>query len=336
MIVRGFLVLFAAASALAFAAPGAKAAPTIAGCPLFPASHVLNARVDKLPVHPRSAAWIANLAGKGDGARRNLHMDFGSGLYPDLPARNAAPIGIPVAIVDSNQARVPVAIRWSDESDQGPYPIPPGVPIEGVGPGNRDGPGDRHVIVVDRTACKAYEVYNATPLDQGARWKADAGAIFDLRSNALRPEGWTSADGAGLSILHGLVRYDEVAAGSIEHALRFTAQRTRSQALWPARHHAGKTRSPDVPPMGARFRLKASVDLSRFTGEALVIARAMKAYGLVLADNGAAWFVTGVPDPRWDNTTLRQLSSLAGDDFEAVSTHLLMIDEESAEARPFR
>ena len=311
------------ALAAAIATP-AVAAPTIAGCPLFPSNHVLNTRVDTLPVHPRSAAWIANSVSGGDGANRTFYMDFGAGLW------NGAPIGIPFVVVDGSQAKVPVSFTWADESDPGPYPIPPNAPIEGVGAANAG--GDRHVLVVDRSNCKLYETYNSWPQNGGTSWTADSGALFDLRSNALRPAGWTSADAAGLAMVPYLVRYDDVATGVIEHALRFTVPRTQRAYIWPARHFASTITDPNVPPMGARLRLKASVDITRFTGESRVIAQAMKTYGIVLADNGSAWFVNGVPDERWNNTVLRQLTALRGADFEVVDTSSLMVDPNSAEA----
>lgn len=307
-----------------------QAAPTVGGCSLFPANHVLNTRVDSLPVHPLSSAWVANVASTGNGASRTFHMDFGSGLYPSPPDPTAAPIGIPYAIVDGTQARVPVAFGYADESDPGPYPIPANVPIEGVGP--TDVQGDRHVLVVDKSACKLYELYNAWPVNGGASWTADAGAVFDLASDALRPAGWTSTDAAGLSVLQGLVRYDEVATGVIEHAIRFTAQRTQRAYLWPARHYASSVTDTNVAPMGARFRMKASVDIARFTGEARVIAQAMKTFGLILADNGSPWYVSGAPDSRWNNDTLRQLAALTGNDFEAVDESGLQLDANSAQA----
>jgi hypothetical protein len=305
------------------AAPAAVLAQgTLAGCPLYPANHVLNQKVDTLPVHPRSAQWVANVSNKGDGATRRLHPDFGSGLW------EGGPIGVPYTLVDGKQPKVPVSFKWSGESDPGPYPIPPNALIEG-GPG---GKGDRHVLVLDRTNCMLYELGNASTSDGGKTWRADAGARFNLKSNELRPEGWTSSDAAGLAILPSLVLYDEVATGAIKHALRFTARQTQRAYLWPARHYASRITDPNVAPMGARFRMKASVDLGRFTGEAKVIAQAMKTYGMILADNGSPWFFTGAPDERWNMATLRQLKTLTGEDFEAVDTSSLkMVDPNSAE-----
>jgi hypothetical protein len=278
------------------------AAVTLAGCPLFPADNAWNRRVDGLPVAPNSARLIRSI-----GLDDHFHADFGSGRW------DGGPIGIPFTVVDGDQARVPVRFGYEDESDPGPYPIPPNAPIEG-GP---QADGDRHVIVVDRTTCKLYELFDAHPLVAG-RWRAGSGAVWSLRSNRLRPKGWTSADAAGLPILPGLARYEEVAQGEIRHALRFTAPRTRTSYVWPARHQAGASPSPDLPPMGLRVRLKRSVSLRGLPRQARIIARAMKRYGLMLADNGSPWYVTGAPHPRWDNDQLHALDRLRGRDFEVV------------------
>jgi hypothetical protein len=314
-----------AALLLALPALSALAAPTIEGCPVFPANNVWNARVDHLPVHPLSNAWVANVRSGGDGATRPFHMDFGSGLY------EGAPIGIPYVVVNGTQPKVPVAFEYDDESDPGPYPIPPSAPIEGVGP--PDAGGDRHVLVIDRDNCVLYETFDSRPLNGGANWTAGSGAIYDLNVNGpLRPNGWTSADAAGLPIFPGLARYEEVAAGEIRHALRFTAPQTQRAFIWPARHFASSVTNPNVAPMGARFRLKASYDISGFSHQARVIALAMKTYGIILADNGSAWYVSGIPDPAWDNGVLHQLDALRGSDFEAVDTSPLVIDVNSGQA----
>jgi hypothetical protein len=306
----------------------AHAVPQVAGCPVLPANNIWNVRVDALPVHPRSAAWVANVRAGGDGATRPFHMDFGSGLYPEPPDPTAAPIGIPYVVVTGTQPRVPVQfVDYADESDAGPYPVPPNAPIEGVGPPNDQ--GDRHVLVVDGTNCVLYEMGNAFPVSGGSSWQASGGAVFDLRSNTLRPETWTSTDAAGLPIFPGLARYDEVAAGVIEHALRFTADRTQKAYIWPARHFASSITDPNVAPMGARFRLKASVDITHFSPQARVIAQAMKTYGIMLADNGSSWFVSGAPDPGWNNTVLHELDALHGGDFEAVDTSGLQASPDS-------
>jgi len=290
--------------------------PTLAGCPMLPADDIWNTRVDALPVHVRSAVWIRSI---GDGV--TLHADFGSGTW------NGGPIGIPYIVVPGTQPRVPVRFEYADESDPGPYPIPPDAPIEG----GAHSDGDRHILVVDRDGCRLWETWSTYP--EGDGWRAGSGAVFDLRSSGLRPDGWTSADAAGLPILPGLARYDEVAAGAIRHAIRFTAERTQRAYLWPARHFASRIVDPDVPPMGARLRLKADVDLSGFSPEVRVILQAFKAYGIVLADNGSNWFISGAPDPRWDDDRLRELRRLRGADFEVVDVSGLMIDPDSGRAR---
>jgi len=279
-------------------------APTLAGCPVFPADNPWNRRVDGLPVARDSAALIRSI-----GLDARFHADFGSGTW------DGGPIGIPYAVVDGSQRRVRVRFDYADESDRGPYPIPPNAPIEG----GRDAGGDRHVIVVDRSACRLYELYDAHPLDAGRSWQAGSGATWDLRSNALRPKTWTSADAAGLPILPGLARYPEVAQGAIRHALRFTAPRTRTAFVWPARHQAGSSSDPALPPMGLRVRLKRHVSLRGLPRQARIVATAMKRYGLMLADNGSPWYVSGAPDPRWDNDQLHALDRLSGRDFEVVT-----------------
>ena len=291
-------------------------APTLAGCPLLPADNVWNARVDTLPVDPRSADYVATI-----GADVGLHPDFGSGSW------DGGPIGIPFVVVPGAQPLVPVAFDYADESDPGPYPIPPDPPVEG-GP---ESDGDRHVLVLDRERCRLFETWATYPTGDGS-WRAGSGAVYELRSNALRPAGWTSADAAGLPILPGLVRYDEVAAGAVRHALRFTAARTRRAWVWPARHFASSSTLPSLPPMGQRFRLKASYDLSPFPPEVRVILLAMKLYGIVLADNGSNWFVSGAPDERWDNDALHTLVRVKGRDFEAVDVSGLLVDADSGQA----
>lgn len=299
----------------AFALPlvAAPEAPTVATCTVLPENNVWNARVDSLPVHTSSDAYVASI-----GPATGLHADFGSGTW------NGGPIGIPFTTVEGTQPSVPVTFDYEDESDPGPYPIPPGAPIEG-GAGSS---GDRHVLVVDTDRCRLYEMWSSWPQADGS-WVAGSGALFDLESNSLRPEGWTSADAAGLPILPGLVRYEEVAAGEIQHALRFTASRTRRAYTWPARHFASSLTDPDLPPMGQRFRLKGSFDVSTYPPRIRVLLVAMKRYGLILADNGSDWFISGVPDERWDNDSLRLLSSVRGSDFEAVDSSSLVVDPDS-------
>jgi hypothetical protein len=273
--------------------------------------------VSRLPTHSRSAAWIASI-----GATRNVHPDFGSGQY------NGAPFGIPITTVPTNPPKTRVTFEYGEDSDRGPYPLPRDARIEG-GP-NAD--GDRHVILYDPARCRVHELFDAHPNADGS-WRAGSGAFFDLRSNKLRPAGYTSADAAGLSILAGLVRYDEVAAGRIDHAIRITAPRTRDQYIWPARHKAGASNDPALPPMGARFRLKAGVDISRFPRQARIVAEALKRYGAILADNGSAWYLSGTQDSRWDNDALGALKGLQGSDFEAVDSGRLMVSRDSGAVR---
>lgn len=291
-----------------------------AGCPLFPANNVWNIAVDTLPVDANSDAYIATI-----GPDAYVHADFGSGEWPP---GSGSPIGIPYVEVPGSQPLVPVTFDYDDESDPGPYPIPTDAPIEG-GP-NSD--GDRHVLVLERDNCLLYELYNAWPQPDGS-WQAGSGAKFNLRSNVLRPAGWTSADAAGLPILAGLVRYDEVQSGEIRHALRFTAPQTRQKYIWPARHYASNLTGPQYPPMGQRFRLRADFDESGFSPEVQVILRALKKYGMFLADNGSAWYISGVPDERWNNDHLHELHQVHGSDFEAVDESSLMVDPDSGQVR---
>jgi len=292
----------------AVAGAGAHRLPNAPRCPILPASNHFNQRVDALPVAADSATLVAAI-----GADAPAKADFGSGTY------DGGPIGIPFKVVRGTQKRVPVAFEYADESDKGPYPLPASVPIEG----GRDAAGDRHVLVVDRDRCRLYELYDAHPLNGGRRWRAGSGAIFDLRSNRLRPAGWTSADAAGLPILPGLARYGEVAKGAIDHALRFTARRTRRAYVYPARHFASGDADPKLPPMGLRVRLRRGADLSALRPQARVVARALQRYGAILADNGSPWFFSGAPDARWDNDDLQTLRGLRGDDFEVVDTSSL-------------
>lgn len=299
--------------------PTASGGPRIGDCPVFPADNVWNRRVDTLPVDAGSSAYVANI-----GATAGLHPDFGSGLW------DGGPIGIPFATVPGTQPFVPIDFIWyGDESDPGPYPVPADAPVEGGSAST----GDRHVLVVDTGNCVLYELYYAWPQPDGS-WQAGSGAVFDLRSNAMRPAGWTSADAAGFAIMPGLVRYDEVAAGAVNHALRFTVPRTRNTYLWPARHQASSSTDLTRPPMGQRFRLKASFDLSAFSAANRVILTALKTYGMFIADNGSSWYLSGAPDERWDNDDLHNLQTgVHGSDFEAVDESSLMVDPNSAQAR---
>lgn len=298
-------------------AVGPVAGPTIGGCPVLPADDIWNTPIDRSPVAAESAAYVEAI-----GADVGLHPDFGSGEY------EGAPIGIPFVVVDGGQPPVGVSFLYADESDQMDYPVPAGAPVEG-GP---EGTGDRHVLVVDSGACVLYELYNAFPQEDGT-WTADSGAVFDLASSALRPDTWTSADAAGLPILPGLVRYDEVAAGEISHALRFTAEVTRGEHVWPARHDASDEIGAEYPPMGQRFRLRADFDVGAFSPDVQVILRALQTYGMILADNGSPWFLSGAPDDGWDNDVLAELRRVVGSDFEAVDVSSLMIDPDSGRAR---
>jgi hypothetical protein len=238
---------------------------------------------------------------------RNLHPDFGT-------VWDGAPNGIPYIVVHSGQAKVPVSFDYADESDPGPYPIPSDAPIEG-GPSSS---GDRHVLVVDVDAWKLYELFDAHPVNGGKSWTAGSGAIFDLGSDALRPAGWTSADAAGLPIFPGLARYDEVKRGVIDHALRFTVQRTRRAYVFPARHYASDSNDASLPPMGLRLRLKAGFDVSGYPRQARIVLVALKRYGMIVADNGSSWYITGAPDSRWSNDQLHTLGRVMGSDFQVV------------------
>jgi hypothetical protein len=275
-----------------------KATTKIAGCPVFPASSPWNRDVSQLPVNARSDAYISSI-GLGD----HLHADFGSGQYGDY--------GIPFRVVSSKTKKVPINFTaYGDESDKGPYPIPRSTRIEGG--------GDRHVIVLEKVKCKLYELYAAQRTATG--WNADSGAVYNLRSNKLRHAGWTSADAAGLPILPGLARADEVKHGKITHALRFTVSRSQRGYISPARHLASSDDNPDLPPMGLRLRMKASFDISGYHGQARVIMVALKKYGMIVADNGSDWFISGTPDKRWNDDDLDQLKTVPGSAFEAVET----------------
>ena len=290
---------------------------TLSGCAVFPANNIWNTPIDRLPVDPNSTAYINTI-----GADKPLVSDFGSGTF------KGGPIGIPFVVVRGSQPKVPLSFQYADESDPGPYPIPPDAPIEG-GPQSK---GDRHVLVLDRDNCVLYEVFSSYPQSDGS-WKAGSGAIFKLNSNSLRHDTWTSSDAAGLPIVPGLVRYDEVAAGEIRHAIRFTVPQTRRAYVWPGRHFASSLTGSQYPPMGARFRLKASFDISSFSPDNQVILRALKKYGMMLADNGSSWFISGAPDDHWDNDRLRDLKRVHGSDFEAIDESSLMIDSNSGQAR---
>jgi len=300
------LALAAGAMLLGGASAHALRVPAAPRCPVFPAGNPWNQRVDSLPVAANSAQLIQSI-GVGSG----MHADFGSGLW------DGGPIGIPFDVVSKKTPRSRVSFDYADESDKVGYPIPKAVHIEG-GPKSD---GDRHALLLDRDACKLYELYALSP--KGGGWAAGSGALWNLRSNALRPAGWTSADAAGLPIFPGLARYDEVARGVIDHALRFTASRTRRQYMYPARHYASSSDDPSLPPMGLRVRLKASVDVSGYPKQARVVLQALKTYGMILADNGSNWYVSGAPSPKWSNDQLHTLGRITGADFEVVDTSSL-------------
>lgn len=287
------------------AAAGAAQAPVIGGCSVFPADNAWNRDVSADPVDALSDAYVASInadenADRNEAGEAVLHADFGSN--PEY--------GIPYAIVPETQPLVPIEFtEYGNESDPGPYPIPADAPVQ---PGD-----DHHVLVVQSGTCKLYELYHAEYAGPG--WRAGAGAVFDLRSNALRPATWTSTDEAGLPVLPGLVKYDEVAAGQITHALRFTVGLSGRGWVPPATHY-GQSDDPNVPPMGARLRLKAGFDTSRYSGQARVILDALKRYGMFVADTGYSWFISGQTDSRWNDEDLDQLKTVPGSAFEVVAT----------------
>jgi len=304
---RSSLLVAAGALLLAGSAANASRLPSAPRCTIFPASNAWNQRVDALPVAANSTLLIASI-----GLTTGLHPDFGSGLY------EGQPIGIPFDIVSKKTPRQRVAFDYADESDHVAYPIPRAVHIEG----GRASSGDRHALLLDKDACRLYELFALYP-KAGGSWKAGSGAMWNLRTNAVRAAGWTSADAAGLPIFPGLARYDEVARGTIDHALRFTAARTRRVYVYPARHYASSSDDPALPPMGARVRLKAGVDISGYPRQARIVLQALKTYGMILADNGSNWYISGAPDPRWSNDALHALGGIKGSDFEVVDTSSL-------------
>ncbi len=298
---RIFLLVLVVGLALGGSSASALRLPGAPRCPVFPKSNPWNQRVDSRPVAANSAQIVDSI-----GAGTGLHADFGAGLW------DGAPIGIPITVVGRSQPRSRVSFEYADESDRGPYPIPRNVKIEG----GRSSTGDRHALIVDRSSCRLYELYALYPKGRG--WRAGSGAIWSMRSNKVRPAGWTSADAAGLPIFPGLARYDEVKRGAIDHALRFTVQRTRRAYVFPARHFASESNDPNLPAMGLRLRLKASFDVSGFPRQARIVLVALKRYGMLVADNGSSWYITGAPDPRWSNDQLHTLGRVHGSDFEVV------------------
>lgn len=309
---RPSLVVIAAGAAFACCGAVAGAAsspsprlPQAPRCPLFPANSPWHTRVDALPKAANSSTMIDSI-GRAD----SIEPHFGSGVS----SRDHAPIGFPYAVVSKKQRKVRLTL---DGSAEGLYPIPKHVPIQG----GRHSTGDRHAIIVDRDRCILYEFWALYPTQKG--WRAGSAATWKLRSNRLRPDGLTSADAAGLPILPALVRYDEVAGGAIRHALRFTAPRTRAAHVYPARHDASDSTSPNLPPMGLRLRLRRDFDVSGYPRQAAIILTALKRYGMFLADNGLPWYLSGVPDKRWNNAALATLARVKGSDFEVVDTSSL-------------
>ncbi len=297
------LAAFSIVAVLAAAgAANALRIPAAPRCPVFPRSNPWNQRVDRLPVARNSAAIISSI-GRGTG----LHADFGSGLW------QGKPIGIPFDVVSKKTRRSRVSFEYSDESDHVGYPIPKRVHIEGG--------SDHHALLIDRSACRLYELGGLQR--RGGRWHAWAGAVWNLRSNHVRPAGWTSADAAGLAIFPGLARYDEVRRGVINHALRFTVEQTRRAYLYPARHYASDLTDPNLPPMGLRVRLKASFDVRPFPRQARIMLIALKRFGMLVADNGSDWYITGAPNRGWSNDQLHTLGRVKGSDFEVVDTSKL-------------
>ena len=314
---RQSLHVLVALFAVIVSAEAALAAPSINNCPILPADNIWNTAIDTLPADADSDAYVQSI-----GINARAHADFGSGLW------DSGPIGIPYTTVAAGQAKLAVQFEYADESDPGPYPIPPNPLIEG----GASSSGDRHVLILEQETCRLYELYHVYPGTDGS-WSAGSGAVYDLRSHALRPAGWTSADAAGLAMLPGLVRYDEVLAGEIQHAIRFTAPSTRRAYVWPARHYASWSTDPALPPMGQRFRLKAGFDITAFSPTTRIILTALKKYGMMLADNGAAWYIGGVPDERWNNDELHELHELRGSDFEAVDVSALQLSADSGQVR---
>jgi hypothetical protein len=299
---RAAAVLAVIALACLGGAAHALRVPAAPRCPVFPASNPWNKRVDELPVAQNSGAVISSI-----GVDTGLHADFGSGLW------QGSPIGIPFDVVSRSTKRSRPTFEYDDESDRVGYPIPKGVHIEGG--------SDHHALLLDKSACRLYELGGLER--RGGRWHAWAGATWNLRSNRVRPAGWTSADAAGLPIFPGLARYDEVRRGVIDHALRFTVERTRRAYLYPARHFASDLTSPNLPPMGLRVRLKASFDVRPFPRQARIVLVALKRYGMIVADNGSDWYITGAPNRGWSNDQLHTLGHVSGSNFEVVDSSSL-------------
>ncbi len=280
-------------------------------CTIFPADNPWNTDISAYPVHANSDAFIASI-----GLDTGMHADFGT-------VWEGAPIGIPYVVIPGDQPRVPVTFEYEEDSDPGPYPIPPDAPIEG-GP---DSDGDRHILALDLDNCMLYELFAAYTDDGGQSWSAGSGAIFDLTTNDLRPDGWTSADAAGLPIYPGLVTYEEVVEeGVIDHALRFTVSSSQRGYIHPATHFASDDTNPDLPPMGLRVRMKADYDCSGLASEIQVICTALKTYGMFVADNGSDWYLSGAPHPMWSDDNLHDIDGITGAAFEVVETGAIITD----------
>jgi hypothetical protein len=302
------VAIAALATGVAGAIPASAAAPPTTSCQVLPADNIWNTDIAALPVHAQSAQWLASMAF----STTKLHPDFGG-----------PPYGFPYNVVDNTHPTVSVTFQYASESDPGPYPLGSDTLIENG--------SDRHALIINRDTCTLYELFDLA--GSGSSWTAGSGAIFSLGSDALRPLGWTSADAAGLPIFPGLVRWDEVQAGAIKHAIRFTAQQSDRSFLWPARHQAGTAANTSLPPMGARFRLKSSYDISHFSAQAQVILLAMQHYGLILADNGSNWFFSGTEDAAWPDSLLSELKTIPAAQFDAIDESSLMLDANSAAAR---
>jgi hypothetical protein len=292
-------------------------------CPAFPANSWWHADVSGLPLHPRSEQWLSHMS-----SDRNLHPDFGKS-HGEAPA----PYGIPITVVGSEHEKVGVRFDYASQSDNVRYPLGLDIKVEG-GQWKR---GDRHTVIVDKDTCRLYETWLTRPPEEpGAKWRAGSGATWRLTSNALRPDGWTSADAAGLPILPGLLTYEEVLARSIDHAIRFTTDITDRRYVWPARHEAGGVSDPTYPPMGSRFRLKQSYVIApTLRGDTKEVLKAMKRYGLVLADNGSPWYFQGTADRRWPDGLIEELKDVPASSFEAVDSSVLMISPDSMRVRPY-
>jgi len=313
--VTSLAAVAASSSATTVTEPGNVARP-VAGCPTFPANNYWHAKIQSLPQHPRSDAWLRHMS-----PRSFLHPDFG----PSYGAQRV-PYGIPITVVGGAHHKVNVRFTYRSESDRVKYPLGSDTHIEG----GRNSDGDRHAIVIDKSNCTLYETWNTR--NKSGAWRAGSGAVWDLRSNALRRNGWTSADAAGLPILPGLLRWQEVKGGSVDHAIRFTTDVTDRRYLWPARHQAGSVNNRNYPPMGARFRLKGSYDTSGYSRHTKTILKAMKNYGLVLADNGSPWYFQGDASNKWPSRVISELKQVPAKAFVAVDTSSMQVGKNSGRA----